>query len=316
MKKQFGRYIVCLGVGLVISLSGCGQKSQAPKKTISISGAWAIYPTAVKWAEEFQKLHPEVRIDVSAGGAGKGATDAISGLVDIGMVSREPDPAEIQKGAFPILILHDAVFPTINSKNPAVNLLKRNGMTQKQLADIWIYGTITAWNQVVKTLPAYKQIHIFTRSDACGAAATWAKFLGNKKQEDLRGVGVYGDPGMLDAVNRDVLGIGYNNFSFVYTREGNVVPGITIIPIDANNNGIADPQEILDTRVQAKSAIEQGTYPAGRKNYFFTKGKPKGLVKEFIQFALSEEGTKFVDEVGTSLPLPKSEREKVIKSLE
>jgi phosphate transport system substrate-binding protein len=285
------------------------------KGTISLSGAWAIYPTAVKWAEEFQKKYPQVRIDVSAGGAGKGATDAISGMVDIGMVSRDPDPSEIKKGAFTIAILHDAVFPTISSKNLVLRDLQTKGITPDQLTNIWITGSFASWNQVSKG-NAVNSIHIYTRSDACGAAATWAKFLGNKKQEDLKGIAVYGDPGLLEAVKRDVLGIGFNNFSFVYTREGSVVPGIAIVPIDANKNGKADNEEILDTRDKAKTAIEKGTYPAGRKNYFFTKGKPQGLVKEFILFALSDEGAKFVDEVGTSLPLPKADREKVLKSLE
>ncbi len=72
------------------------------KGTITLSGAWAIYPTAVAWGEAFQKLHPKVKVDVSAGGAGKGASDAIAGLVDIGMVSRDPDPAEIKKGIAPV----------------------------------------------------------------------------------------------------------------------------------------------------------------------------------------------------------------------
>lgn len=298
----------------------CGQAIVAAqqkelKGTITLSGAWAIYPTAVKWGEEFQKKYPQVRIDISAGGAGKGATDAISGLVDIGMVSRDPDPAELKKGAFPIAILHDAVFPTISAKNPVLRDLQTKGISPDQLTKIWITGSIESWNQVSKS-KSNSTVHVYTRSDACGAAATWAKFLGNKKQEDLKGIGVYGDPGLLEAVKRDALGIGYNNYSFVYTREGQVVSGIVIPPIDANKNGKADPEEILDTRDKAKSAIEKGTYPAGRKNYFFTKGKPKGLVKEFILFALSDEGAKFVDEVGTSLPLPKADREKILKSLE
>jgi len=38
--------------------------------TISISGAWALYPLTVRWADEYKKIHPEVRIDISAGGAG------------------------------------------------------------------------------------------------------------------------------------------------------------------------------------------------------------------------------------------------------
>ncbi len=47
------------------------------KGTISLSGAWALYPMAVRWAEEFRKIYPDVRIDLSAGGAGKGITDAL-----------------------------------------------------------------------------------------------------------------------------------------------------------------------------------------------------------------------------------------------
>ena len=88
--------------------------------TITLSGAWAIYPTAVAWGEAFQKLHPKVKVNVSAGGAGKGASDVIAGLVDIGMVSRDPDPAEIKKGIVPIYILHAAVFAVVSEKNPGL----------------------------------------------------------------------------------------------------------------------------------------------------------------------------------------------------
>ena len=39
------------------------------KGEIQLSGAFALYPMVVRWAEEFRKIHPEVRIDISAGGA-------------------------------------------------------------------------------------------------------------------------------------------------------------------------------------------------------------------------------------------------------
>jgi len=57
--------------------------------TIRVSGAWALYPMMVKWGEEYRKVHPKVRVDISAGGAGKGVVDALAGLVNVGMVSRE-----------------------------------------------------------------------------------------------------------------------------------------------------------------------------------------------------------------------------------
>lgn len=282
--------------------------------TVTLSGAWAIYPTAVAWAEAFQKTHPKVKIDVSAGGAGKGAADAIAGLVDIGMVSRDPDPSEIKKGIVPVYILHDAVFPVISDKNPALTDLLKKGVKRQSWIDIYISGLISTWDEVVGR-KVEKKIHVYTRSDSCGAAQSWAVYLG-KKQEDLRGVGIYADPGILEVAKRDPIGIGYSNFSYVFTREGTVVKGARLVPIDSNENGIADSDEIYESREQAIKAIRAGRYPATRRNYFFVKGKPKGLVKEFIEFTLSDEGTKIVDEVGTSLSLPKAEREKVLKSLE
>src|SRR4051812_36078828 len=77
--------------------------------TISISGAFALYPITVKWAEEFRKLHPNVKFNISAGGAGKGITDALSGLVDIGLASRDINPEEIKKGAYTVYVTKDAV---------------------------------------------------------------------------------------------------------------------------------------------------------------------------------------------------------------
>jgi phosphate transport system substrate-binding protein len=64
--------------------------------TISLSGAFALYPLANKWAEEFKKTYPDVRFNISAGGAGKGVADALGQAVDLGMVSREVKEEEIK----------------------------------------------------------------------------------------------------------------------------------------------------------------------------------------------------------------------------
>src|SRR5436190_18165572 len=84
VKKRLLLFTTCF-----FFLFGCNQSSTRHNGTISISGAFALYPMAVRWAEEYAKIHPEIRIDVSAGGAGKGITDALSKVVDIGLVSRE-----------------------------------------------------------------------------------------------------------------------------------------------------------------------------------------------------------------------------------
>jgi phosphate transport system substrate-binding protein len=298
-------------IALLFFANGIPGQETALKGRLSLSGAWAIYPTAVSWAEAFHKKYPGVTVNVSAGGAGKGATEALTGMVDIGMVSRDPDSAEIAGGIVPIYILHDAIFAVVSERNPAIGLLLKTGLKKEVLLDLYVTGLKTAWNRIASG-STDKSIHVYTRSDACGAASSWAKYL-NKKQEDLRGVGIYGDPGILEAVRRDPLGIGYSNFSYVFSRDGSVIQGIRLVPIDADGNGVADSNEIVPNRFAAIKAIESGAYPVTRRNYFFVKGKPAGLTAEFIRFALSDAGTKIVEDVGASLPLATPERKKALQ---
>src|ERR1035437_10364807 len=130
----------------LLIVSGCGSGTGKDAKesdenlsgNITISGAFALYPMAQKWAEEFQKLHPKVRIDVSAGGAGKGMTDALSGLVNIGMVSREISNEETDKGAWFVAVTKDAVVPIVNENNPVLEQLLNKGLTKENLKDIFI----------------------------------------------------------------------------------------------------------------------------------------------------------------------------------
>src|SRR3990167_7458551 len=145
MRKLISSLVV---IGVLLSSYAMGfAEDKELEGTVTLSGAWAIYPTAVAWAEGFQKLYPKVKIDVSAGGAGKGAVDAIAGLVDIGMVSRDPDPSEIKKGIVPVYILHDAVFPVISDKNPVLADLLKKGVKRQTWIDIYITGIVTTWDE-------------------------------------------------------------------------------------------------------------------------------------------------------------------------
>jgi phosphate transport system substrate-binding protein len=275
------------------------QAAKELEGTITLSGAWALYPMAVRWGEEFQKLHPKVKVEVSAGGAGKGMADALGGLVDIGMVSRDVDKSEIDKGAYPIGVTKDAVVVTINAKNPVLNELLSKGVKRKTFVDIYINGTVKTWGEVVGKPEIKQEIHVYTRSDAAGAPDIWAKYLG-KKQENLKGTGVYGDPGLLAAVQKDPLGIGYNNYNYAQDmKTGLPVAGVQIISFDVNENGIVDPDEDISTKEKTIAAIKKGVFPhpPARVELFVTKGKPTGLKAEFIKWVLTD-GQKFVDEVG------------------
>ena len=292
---------------------GCGQKTADESKgppasakgsslegTIRVSGAWALYPMMVTWGEEFGKVHPKVRVDISAGGAGKGVADALANLVDIGMVSREINPEEVKKGGFFIPVVKDAVFPVLNQANPVFEKgLLSKGVKKKTFIDLWISGRDLTWGEIAGTNSKDK-VQVYTRSDSCGAAETWAQYLGGKNQEDLRGVGVYGDPGLAEAVRKDLFGTGYNNLNYAYdTKTGLPLPGLQIIPIDVNENGKVDPEEELKTKNQAIQAVMSGRYPAppARDLYLMTKERFKGPAREFIRWILTD-GQKYVDEAG------------------
>src|SRR6201996_7563029 len=187
MKKILLRQKTVLSIiavaGIVFILSSFKKIESKPvaddlKGTINISGAFALYPITVKWAQEFKKLHPNVVFNISAGGAGKGITDALSGLVDIGLASRDINPAEVKKGAYTIYVTKDAVVPTFNTGNPNAAALEARGVKRNQFADIFVTGNIKNWNQLAGKVSV--PIHIYTRSDAAGAAETWAKYF-NKK---------------------------------------------------------------------------------------------------------------------------------------
>ena len=267
---------------------------------ISISGAFALYPMVVKWADEYQKLHPDIRIDISAGGAGKGMVDALSAMVDIGMVSREIYPQEVKKGAFSIAVTKDAVVATISAKNPVLKDIMAKGVKKSAFVNAFVTGTAKNWGQITG-VKNNAVVHVYSRSDACGAGETWAKYLG-KKQEDLQGVGVFGDPGLATAVQQDPLGIGYNNIAYAFdSRSKRQNAGMRIVPIDINNNGKLDPEENFYTTMDEMiSAIASNKYPSppARDLYFVTKGKPKNkVVLDFIKWVLSD-GQKYVHDAG------------------
>ncbi len=295
MKK--GVFLILLSILVIIS--SCASKKRA-QETINISGAWALYPMVVKWSEEYKKEHPEMRFNISAGGAGKGMADALGGTVDLGMFSRGISQEEKDKGAWWISLTIDAVLPTVSAENPYLDKVKLNGLSSEEFKGIFIDGSIKKWSDVL-SVAEKDDIIVYTRSDACGAAETWAAYLG-AKQENLSGIGIFGDPGLAEAVSKDHHGIGFNNTNYTFDiKTGKKRPGMEVIPIDINGNGVIDPEEnFYDELGDLLKAVGKGIYPSppARELYFVSKGKPdKEACLDFIRWTLTE-GQKFVLEAG------------------
>jgi len=314
--KKISRFMLA---ALLVTLlaSACGPKTpgEGQQGTITISGAFALYPMMTRWGEEYQKLYPKVQFDISAGGAGKGMSDALGGAVDIGMVSRDVTPEEESQGAYWVAVTKDAVFPVINQENPVLKDVMAQGMTQETFTKLYISGEIKTWGELVGKPEITDEVHIYTRSDSCGAADTWAKYLG-AKQENLMGIGVFGDPGLLDAIVKDPLGIGYNNLNYAFDMTSSKpITGVAIVPIDVNANGNADPDEILGTKTEALEAISANKYPSppARLLNLVTKGKPSGIVQTFIEWILND-GQQLLSEAGY-IPLTPEQLDASLKKI-
>jgi phosphate transport system substrate-binding protein len=293
--------VLVLGLAAAMAAPVLAQRTALDARgSLSLSGAWALYPLAIRWQEEYQKARPGISIDVQAGGAGKGIVDVLAGVVDIGMVSREINPAELAKGALPLAVAKDAVVVTLSRKNPFLDEILRRGFRKEDLAAVWIGRTVKTWEELLGR-SGRTPLRVFTRSDACGAAETWAAYLGGH-QEDLGGVGVYGDPGLAEAVRRDPLAIGFNNVNFAYDAKTlDPVAGLSIGPLDLDRSGSLEPSErVYATRDDLTAAIAAGVYPAppARDLYFVVRGTPsRPLLADFLEWVLVE-GQRYVAEMG------------------
>ena len=316
------KFLQVIILALIISITTSCNKEQSTNETtlegeITLSGSFALYPLAVKWAEEFQKIYPKVVIDVTAGGTGKGVADALSQTVELGMVGREINEEEIKNGAWYVPVTKDAVLASASKNNPVIKDLLQKGLSQEKFKDIYITQKIKTWGEAVGTADGTK-IELYKRSDAGGVTESWAKFL-KAEQEEIQGIGIFGDPGVAEAVKKNPNGIGFNNTLYVYdasTRKP--YDGIIAIPIDINNNGVIDPEEnFYDSLDQLDEAINNGKYPSppARELYFMSKGKPENKVTiAFLKWALTD-GQKFCKESGY-INLPNTVLEEQLKKLE
>ena len=284
-------FAIILATIIVVSMGYTWLTPNSKQETITVSGAFALYPLMVKWSEDYMEVHPEVKFEISAGGAGKGMTDALNQLVDLGMVSREIYSEEITQGAVWVAVAKDAVVIDINSENPYLEYIMERGITEDDLEKIVVTEEITTWGELLGREEITDPINVYTRSDACGAAATIAQYIGYN-QEDLLGIGVFGDPGLAEAVKNDVYGLGYNNVNYAYDLEsGQAVEGLTVLPLDLNGDHVIDESEdFYGTRQQIILAITDGSYPSPptRELNLVTLNGFSGASLEFLEWVLTE----------------------------
>lgn len=289
------------------------EKQDDLKGTIYISGAFALFPLIADLAYKFELDHPGVKIYVMPGSSNKGKGDAALHITDIGLYSKEAEMDYIRPLWF-MKIAKDGVVLATNAENPCMDILKKTGVTRKELYDIFISGKIDRWSDL-PGIELSNKINLFTRSDASGGAAVWSSFIGGV-QADLLGTGVYGDPGMLNAITGDMFSLGYFNLRYCFDPETRSrYKSLEIIPLDLNENGQLDPEEdFYESLDDMIIAIKNKTYPfpPARELYIICNQLPEDLPTVTFLIWILTEGQKYIEKEG----YVKLDQDDILKELE
>ena len=108
---------------------------------LTISGSSSVTPLMEALKEAYEKLNPNVTIELQQSDSTTGMQSAIDGICDIGMASRAVKDSEIEAGLAPTTIALDGLAVIVNVENPVEN------MTLEQVKNVFT-GATTDWSEI------------------------------------------------------------------------------------------------------------------------------------------------------------------------
>lgn len=109
--------------------------------TITVAGSSSVTPVMEKLAEAYEALNADVQVDVQQSDSTTGVNNAIEGLCDIGMASRDLKDSELESGVTGTQICIDGIAVIVNNENSLEEL------TSEQVLQIFT-GEITSFSEV------------------------------------------------------------------------------------------------------------------------------------------------------------------------
>lgn len=260
-------------------IAGLLTISTAQARTvIQNKGSDTLVNVAQAWAEEYQKVKPEVAIAVSGGGSGTGIAAMINGTVDIANASRAMKEKEINNakkhGQNPIehVVGYDALAVFVHKDNPA------NELSFAQLADIYgRKGKARKWSDLGIKVPGCSsdKIIVVSRQNNSGTYAYFKKAVLGKKGKYRSGtLDMHGSKDVVDLVEKTPCAIGYSGLAYATDH-------IKMACISKDGAKCVSPS--------VPTAVDR-SYPIARPLFMYTNGEPKGDIKEYLDWIMSETG--------------------------
>lgn len=255
-----------------------GAEAQAARG-ITIKGSDTMVILGQRWAESYMNSHPGSVIQVTGGGSGTGIAALINGTTDICQASRPMKEDEKRKlrdryqtMGTEIPVAKDGLSIYVHEANPVKDL------TLGQLKQIYT-GQVTNWKAVGGN---DAPIILYGRENNSGTYVYFKDNVLMGADYSARVQTLPGTAAVVNAVGRDPNGIGYGGAAYGKgVRECAVKKDAGSPPIKPT-----------------AASVQDGSYPITRFLYFYTRTKPAGPVKQFVDWVLSSEGQQLASQVG------------------
>lgn len=273
-------------------LCACGpsQTSSAPSQSagetgspiISIKGSDTMVHLVRAWVDGYLQVNPNDKISVTGGGSGTGIAALLNGTTDICASSRDLDDKERQAAAtkglklYDFTVARDALSIIVHPTNPVSEL------TLAQVREIYI-GQITNW----KALGGPDlQITVISRESSSGTYAFFVEHVLQKMDMSDSVMLLAATSQIVETVATTPGAIGYVGLGYAH-EAGNRVKMLAI----------KSTPEAPAVMPSAASAIS-GEYSIARPLFLIVGREPEGRIKSFIDFCLSPEGQRIVEQSG------------------
>ncbi len=295
--KKFASFILMFVIFAFMGF-GCQKPEGADQTSITVKGSDTMVNLAQKWAEVYMEQNKDVAVQVTGGGSGTGVAALLNGTTQIANSSRDLKQKEFdeaqKKGITPkeYKVALDGIAVIVNPKSKIDNL------TLAQIRDIFS-GKIKNWKELGGE---NAKIVLYGRENSSG---TYEFFKDHVLGKDASGKPVdftaatqvlQGTAALGEAVARDIKGIGYGGVGYFAQRDD-----VKILHIKKDD--AAQAISPAENKVVNYEAIWDGSYPISRYLFCYTNGEPQGAVKGFMDFIVSAEGQKLVEQM-EYIPLP------------
>lgn len=257
-------------------------------KNITVKGSDTMVILGQRWAEQYMQNYPEAAIQVTGGGSGTGIAALINGTTDIANSSRPIKSTELDKaklaGYYPEEIKGalDSLAAVVHRDNPIQEL------NLKQLAGIYT-GKINNWNEVGGN---NQPILRYCRESNSGTYVFFKEHVLKNADYAPDCQTMPGTSAVANALSKDAGGIGYGGAAYFIDQSN-----LKILSVKKDDKSEAVNPVGSDGKLDYDAAWS-GRYPIARYLYMYTGFKPKGEIKSYIDWILSPEGQKVVEEVG------------------